>query len=87
MSKTGTRLRLTAAVAAVLVVAGVATGPAAQAHPRQPGLADLAQRHGRYFGSAVDNPALTDGPYLKISGDQFDMITPANGMKWYATEP
>ncbi|MGW0629619.1 endo-1,4-beta-xylanase [Streptomyces sp. NPDC002758] len=87
MSKTGTRLRLAGAIAAVLVAAGVVTGPAAQAHDRQPGLADLAHRHGRYFGSAVDNPALADSPYLKILGDQFDMITPVNGMKWYATEP
>ncbi|GGJ68538.1 endo-1,4-beta-xylanase [Streptomyces brasiliensis] len=87
MAKTGTRLRLAGALAAALVAAGVANGPAAQAHDRQLGLADLAHRHGRYFGSAVDGPALTDSPYLKILGDQFDMVTPANGMKWYATEP
>jgi endo-1,4-beta-xylanase len=72
------------------VAAGVATGPAAQAapdHTRQPTLADLAERHGRYFGSATDNPELTDSAYTKILGSQFDMITPGNGMKWYATEP
>ena len=61
--------------------------------PRQPAhetaatLADLAQRHGRYFGSATDNPELTDAAYTKILGSEFDMITPGNGMKWYATEP
>lgn len=42
--------------------------PAAQAHERQPTLADLAQRHGRYFGSATDNPELTDCAYTKILG-------------------
>ncbi len=59
-------------------------------HPRrrgQPTLADLAERHGRYFGSATDNPELTDTAYTKILGSEFDMITPGNGMKWYATEP
>ncbi|GGN30798.1 endo-1,4-beta-xylanase [Streptomyces fuscichromogenes] len=82
-----TRLRLAGALAAVLVAAGVATGPAAQAHDRPPTLAELAQRHGRYFGSATDNPELTDTAYTKLLGTEFDMITPGNGMKWYATEP
>ncbi|MFG3201465.1 endo-1,4-beta-xylanase [Streptomyces sp. NPDC048192] len=85
-----TRLRVAGVLAAALVAAGVATGPAAQAapaHTRQPTLADLAERHGRYFGSATDNPELTDSAYTKILGSQFDMITPGNGMKWYATEP
>lgn len=81
------RLRLAGALAAVLVAAGLATGPAAQAHERQPTLADLARHHGRYFGSATDNPELTDRAYTKILGSEFDMITPGNGMKWYATEP
>ncbi|MDQ0829660.1 MULTISPECIES: endo-1,4-beta-xylanase [Streptomyces] len=88
-----TRLRLAGALATVLVAAGVVTGPAAQAH-EQPAhgkpratLADLAHRHGRYFGSATDNPELTDTAYTKILGHEFDMITPGNGMKWYATEP
>ncbi|MER6925811.1 endo-1,4-beta-xylanase, partial [Streptomyces spiralis] len=54
---------------------------------RTPGLADLAHRHGRYFGSATDNPELTDSAYTKILGSEFDMITPGNGMKWENTEP
>ncbi|WP_306185684.1 endo-1,4-beta-xylanase [Streptomyces sp. MK5] len=87
MSRTTVRLRFAGALAATLVAAGVATGPAAQAHERTPGLADLAHRHGRYFGSATDNPELTDSAYTKILGSEFDMITPGNGMKWYATEP
>ncbi|MFC4504678.1 MULTISPECIES: endo-1,4-beta-xylanase [Streptomyces] len=78
------RLGLATALAAALV----AIGPAAQAHERpQTTLADLAQRHGRYFGSATDNPELTDAAYTRILGNEFDMITPGNGMKWYATEP
>ncbi|QKZ23054.1 endo-1,4-beta-xylanase [Streptomyces chartreusis] len=80
-----TRLRLIGALAAVLVAATV---PAAQAHDgRPPTLADLAERHGRYFGSATDNPELVDEPYTALLGSEFDQITPGNGMKWYATEP
>ncbi|MFD8046192.1 endo-1,4-beta-xylanase [Streptomyces chartreusis] len=79
------RLRLIGALAAVLVAATV---PAAQAHDgRPPTLADLAERHGRYFGSATDNPELVDVPYTALLGSEFDQITPGNGMKWYATEP
>ncbi|MGW6792559.1 endo-1,4-beta-xylanase [Streptomyces chartreusis] len=79
------RLRLIGALAAVLVAATV---PAAQAHDgRPPTLADLAERHGRYFGSATDNPELVDEPYTELLGSEFDQITPGNGMKWYATEP
>ncbi|MFG2745659.1 endo-1,4-beta-xylanase [Streptomyces chartreusis] len=79
------RLRLIGALAVVLVAATV---PAAQAHDnRPPTLADLAERHGRYFGSATDNPELADEPYTALLGSEFDQITPGNGMKWYATEP
>ncbi|CAM5241533.1 Beta-xylanase OS=Streptomyces aurantiogriseus OX=66870 GN=xynA PE=3 SV=1 [Streptomyces aurantiogriseus] len=79
-SRSRTRLRLAGVLAAVLVAAGVATGPAAQAHEKKPAtLADLAQRHGRYFGSATDNPELTDTAYTRILGHEFDMITPGNG--------
>ncbi|MFJ4628932.1 endo-1,4-beta-xylanase [Streptomyces sp. NPDC088847] len=83
----GTRLRLAGALAAVLIAAGIAGGTPAQAHGKQPTLAQLAERHGRYFGSATDNPELTDTAYTRILGSEFDMITPGNGMKWYATEP
>ncbi|MFD8394258.1 endo-1,4-beta-xylanase [Streptomyces sp. NPDC059680] len=85
MPSKSTRLRVAGALAA-LVATGLAA-PAAQAHERQPTLAGLAERHGRYFGSATDNPELTDSAYTRILGGEFDMITPGNGMKWYATEP
>ncbi|MFF7952400.1 endo-1,4-beta-xylanase [Streptomyces griseorubiginosus] len=82
------RLRLAGVLAAALVVTGLGA-PAAQAHAhgKPVTLADLAQRHGRYFGSATDNPELVDEPYKKILGSEFNQITPGNGMKWYATEP
>ncbi|KAA1476235.1 endo-1,4-beta-xylanase C precursor [Dentipellis sp. KUC8613] len=42
-----------------------------------------------YFGSATDNPELTDTAYVAILSDntQFGQITPGNSMKWDATEP
>jgi endo-1,4-beta-xylanase len=43
----------------------------------------------KYFGTAVDNPALGNQAYMKIARDpeEFGMITPANGQKWSLTEP
>ena len=37
-----------------------------------------------YFGSATDNPELTDTAYVAILSDsaQFGQITPGNSMKW-----
>ncbi|OQE17690.1 hypothetical protein PENFLA_c023G06057 [Penicillium flavigenum] len=42
-----------------------------------------------YFGSATDNPELTDAPYLtQLSNtDDFGQITPGNSQKWDAIEP
>ncbi|TFK36625.1 glycoside hydrolase superfamily [Crucibulum laeve] len=58
--------------------------------PTSTGLALSAKAAGKlYFGSALDNPGLTDEPYLAILSDknQFTQLTPANGMKWESTEP
>ncbi|PPQ67634.1 hypothetical protein CVT24_002855 [Panaeolus cyanescens] len=53
-----------------------------------------AQTSGKYFGTASDNPPLPRGSspdpkYVKKLGDtkEFGVITPTNGMKWFATEP
>ncbi|KAA1476236.1 endo-1,4-B-xylanase A [Dentipellis sp. KUC8613] len=49
-----------------------------------------AQAAGKlYFGSATDNSELSDTAYVNILKDsqQFGQITPANSMKWDATEP
>lgn len=49
----------------------------------------LAKSKGKlYFGSATDNPELTDAPYVSIlTGGMFGQITPGNSMKWGPTEP
>ncbi|KAK0103814.1 hypothetical protein ONS95_005813 [Cadophora gregata] len=43
----------------------------------------------KYFGSATDNPELSDAPYLAILSDvkEFGQITPGNAQKWQYTEP
>ena len=54
------------------------------------GLHALARSAGKlYFGTATDNPELTDAPYVAIldNAQMFGQITAANSMKWDATEP
>ena len=54
------------------------------------GLHALAKSAGKlYFGTATDNPELTDAPYVAIldNAQMFGQITAANSMKWDATEP
>ena len=49
------------------------------------GLNVVAQAAGKkYFGSATDNPELTDTAYVAIlsNSQQFGQITPGNSMKW-----
>ncbi|RJE26962.1 hydrolase family 10 [Aspergillus sclerotialis] len=43
----------------------------------------------KYFGTATDNPELTDAPYVKqlSNTDDFGQLTPGNSQKWDATEP
>ncbi|EJD54117.1 endo-1,4-beta-xylanase precursor [Auricularia subglabra TFB-10046 SS5] len=49
----------------------------------------LAKAQGKlYFGSATDNPELSNTAYTKILfSDMFGQITPGNSMKWGPTEP
>jgi hypothetical protein len=53
--------------------------------PRASGLNQLATGIGKlYFGTATDNPELTDAPYVAIldQNTMFGQITAANSMKW-----
>ncbi|GLI03272.1 endo-1,4-beta-xylanase [Phytohabitans aurantiacus] len=50
-------------------------------------LGQHAAARGKYFGSATDNPELTDAPYVSILSSEFNQITPGNTMKWQFTEP
>ena len=56
----------------------VALGASAQLH-------SAAQAAGLlYFGSATDNPELTDTAYVSIlsNSSEFGQLTPGNSMKW-----
>ncbi|KAI0775068.1 endo-1,4-beta-xylanase C precursor [Trametes elegans] len=68
----------------------VAPSSPASPAPTGAGLHALAKAAGKlYFGTATDNGELTDQAYTAILDDnsQFGQITPANSMKWDATEP
>ncbi|KAK1584979.1 family 10 glycosyl hydrolase [Colletotrichum navitas] len=54
-------------------------------HASAAGLHELAVRAGKkYFGTATDNPELSDSAYTAIVKDSalFGQITPGNGQKW-----
>lgn len=70
---------------ACAVAASLAGVPAAAAG--QSTLHGLAAAHGKYFGSATDNPELPDTAYAATLGSEFGQITPGNSMKWDTTEP
>lgn len=74
---------LLAVAAAVLTFVVV---PLTTAHAAST-LHQLAAAKGKYFGSATDNPELTDAPYVAILGSEFGVITPGNTMKWDTIEP
>jgi len=67
--------------------AGTTAGGRLTAAGAETTLGQLAAERGRYFGSATDNPELSDAPYVAILTSEFGEITPGNSMKWYATEP
>jgi endo-1,4-beta-xylanase len=59
-----------------------------RAEAATPTLQSLAAAGGRYFGSATDNPELTDTAYTALlGGGEFGQTTPGNSMKWDTTEP
>ncbi|EFQ33021.1 glycosyl hydrolase family 10 [Colletotrichum graminicola] len=54
-------------------------------HASADGLHELAVKAGKkYFGTATDNPELSDSAYTAITKDStlFGQITPGNGQKW-----
>jgi endo-1,4-beta-xylanase len=71
------------AIAAVLVAVLLPVTSANAATTLQ----QAAAASGRYFGSATDNPELTDTAYTAILGSEFGQITPGNSMKWDTIEP
>jgi endo-1,4-beta-xylanase len=73
---------------AALLVAAVSTATMVRAEAATPTLHALAAAKGKYFGSATDNPELSDTAYTAIlGGGEFGQTTPGNTLKWDATEP
>jgi endo-1,4-beta-xylanase len=50
-------------------------------------LKTLAEAQGRYFGTALTQGNLSNSTLTTLVGQQFDMATPGNEMKWDTTEP
>jgi endo-1,4-beta-xylanase len=64
----------------------VALASAAPAHAAST-LRGLAESKGKYFGSDMTGNLLSNSTVTTLDGQQFDMITPGNEMKWATTEP
>lgn len=75
------------AVTAAAAATGLALAAVPVAHAATPSLRQLAEAQGRYFGTALTQPNLSDPALLAVSDNQFDMVTPGNEMKWDTTEP
>ncbi len=77
---TGTTMRFQYVIAAAFVAA-IPAGAQLDKWAKAAGL--------KYFGTAVDNPSLGNGAYMKIVRDtaEFGQVTPANSQKWSNTEP
>jgi endo-1,4-beta-xylanase len=84
----GSTLRRLAAgcLAAALVWGAMALASAGPAHAAST-LRGLAEAKGKYFGSDMTGNLLSQSTVTTLDGQQFDMITPGNEMKWQTTEP
>jgi len=88
LTKARRRLRMAGVLAAIgaTLAAAVTVIPVAQA-ATDGSLGSLAVAKGRYFGSATDNPELSNAAYTSVLGSEFGQLTPGNTMKWQFTEP
>ncbi len=68
---------------ASLASLGSATSAAAAGTP----LRTLAEAQGRYIGTEVTGSMPSNATIANLAGQQFDMVTPGNEMKWDTTEP
>jgi endo-1,4-beta-xylanase len=75
-----------ACLAASLVWGYAALATAGPAHAAST-LRQLAEARGKYFGSDMTGNLLSSSTVTNLDGQQFDMITPGNEMKWQTTEP
>ena len=81
------RQRLTVAVLAAACVTGGALAAAAPATAAGSTLRAAAEAQGKYFGTEVTGNMINNSTITNLAGQQFDMVTPGNEMKWDTTEP
>ncbi|HZR51976.1 MAG TPA: endo-1,4-beta-xylanase [Streptosporangiaceae bacterium] len=70
--------------------AGVVAGALAAAGPASAAggtLRAAAEAQGKYFGTEVTGSMVSNPTITNLAGQQFDMVTPGNEMKWDTTEP
>jgi endo-1,4-beta-xylanase len=81
------RLALTLAVLAAAGVTGGALVTAVPATAAGGTLRAAAEAQGKYFGTEVTGNMISNSTITNLAGQQFDMVTPGNEMKWDTTEP
>jgi endo-1,4-beta-xylanase len=81
------RRRLALAVAAGACVAAGALVAAVPATAAGSTLKAAAEAQGKYFGTEVTGSMISNATITNLAGQQFDMVTPGNEMKWDTTEP
>ncbi|MFI0778082.1 endo-1,4-beta-xylanase [Streptomyces sp. NPDC021212] len=75
-----------AALASATLAFGLAA-PTQAAHAANPTLREVANRTGRFVGTAVNDGRLGDGTYANIAKSEFSSVTAENAMKWGSVEP
>jgi endo-1,4-beta-xylanase len=81
------RQRLVVAALAAACAAGGALAAAVPATAAGSTLRAAAEAQGKYFGTEVTGNMINNSTITNLAGQQFDMVTPGNEMKWDTTEP
>jgi endo-1,4-beta-xylanase len=81
------RQRLAVLAAAGACVAGGALAAAAPATAAGSTLRAAAEAQGKYLGTEVTGGMVNNPTITNLAGQQFDMVTPGNEMKWDTIEP
>ena len=81
------RRRVLATVAAAACVTGGALAVVVPATAAGSTLRAAAEAQGKYFGTEVTGNMVNNSTITNLAGQQFDMVTPGNEMKWDTTEP
>ena len=79
--------RLMVAIAAAACATGGALATAVPATAAAGTLRAAAEAQGKYFGTEVTGNMINNSTITNLAGQQFDMVTPGNEMKWDTTEP